>query len=544
MVKSQRTLFFNGKILTMKPGEQAAGAMLIQGGKIEGTGQDESDFVGCYERKYDLKGMTVMPGFNDSHLHLTGIGEAMETVDLTGVEDIASFQKKIKTYIQEMRLNSDKWITGRGWNQNRFPDQKMPNRKIIDKVTRDYPVFLKRSCFHIGVVNSRALELAGIDKVTPDPPGGKIDRDPTTGKPTGILRENAMGLVESIIPEPGPQDFKRWIKNATIELSKTGLTSIQTDDFGNYTRFEKGYQAYKELHDAGELPVRINLQVRMGKINDFSRFISETGFKTGSGDEFLAIGPCKILSDGSMGGRTAALFEPYSDKPDTQGTLIYTPEELEDYVKLAAGAGFQLAIHGIGDRAISEIIRIYEKVYKTREEIAAARPRLIHGQLTNKKLIKKMKKLGMAVDIQPIFLNSDLHMAEARVGKERLEGSYAWKSMYEMGIPLGGSSDAPVETFKPLAGIYAAVTRKDLTGYPESGWRSREAMTVEQALDIYTRGSAYNSFSEGIKGELTAGKLADFIILSDDPTTVKPDQIKQIEVLATFVGGKEVYSKL
>lgn len=559
IIKKKRTLFHNANILTLDPSFSVGKKMLVEGDKVVGIGND-SDFNVDYDCKVDLEGRTVIPGFNDSHLHLAAIGEAIETVDLTDVTSIKGLQKKLESYLKKRKLAPGTWIKGRGWDQDRFLKKKFPDRKVIDAVVTEYPVLLKRNCLHIAVANSKALEIAGITKSTEAPPGGEIDRD-KGGVPTGVLRDNAMALVEREIPEPEEGNYLRWIKKGSKELVKVGITSVQTDDFGNLNRFRNGYRAYQKLKANDKLPLRVNLQVRMGKLTDFKTFVEDTGLKTGSGDKWLRIGPCKILADGSMGARTAALNSPYCDCPETEGILIYESEELQEFARFANNAGFQLAIHAIGDRAIEEIIDIYQGILsendnrktgdageKSEDETSRMkkvggklRPRIIHAQLTNNNLLARAEKLGIAFDIQPIFLNSDLHVAEDRVGPERLEGAYAWKTMYQRGIPLGGSSDGPVDSYKPLDGVYSAVTRKDLKGYPEGGWLSDEALGVREALKIYTLGSAFNSFEENIKGTLTTGKLADFVVLSNDPTSVYPDDINNIEVIATYVGGKKVY---
>ena len=514
-----------------------ASSMVVSGNKVVAISENNKP-VGEFAEEIDLEGKTVVPGFNDSHMHLLGVGESMETINLNSCKSRKDVVETIEEYIDKNNPEPGSWLEGRGWDQNRFNDKTMPGRELLDRVKGDYPIYLKRVCGHISTANSMALKKAGIKENTSAPSGGNIDIN-KEGQPTGILRENAMKLVEQHIPQPDIADFKRWILSAGRELVKNGITSVQTDDFGSKDRFEKIYPLYKDLADKEELPLRINLQTRIEELSEFKEVVENEGIKTGDGNSWLKVGPCKILADGSLGGRTAALCEPYSDQEETKGTLIYTPEELRKFIKYADSAGFQLAIHGIGDRVIELIVDLYREELE-KKRIKNTRPRIIHAQITNQELIDQMAELGIGADIQPIFINSDLHIAEDRLG-ERVEGTYAWNTMWDKGINLAGGSDAPVETYSPLKGIYSAVTRKDLNGYPEKGWRSEEGLSIDQALSIYTKDSAYHTFEEDVKGRLAEGMLADFVVLDQDITAIDSENIKDLEIAATYIGGKKVY---
>ncbi|MCG8514191.1 MAG: amidohydrolase [Halanaerobiales bacterium] len=543
-----RTLFFNANIYPLFKRQSKATAMVVEDGVIKALGRP-ADFTGINEQ-IDLDGNTVIPGFNDSHLHLLSIGEAMENLDLTGSDSPDHLRTSLQDLIEGQKIKPGEWIKGRGWDQNFYPGRTLPDKRLLDSVSPANPVILQRACCHLAVVNSLALKLAGISKNTPDPPGGVIDRYPGGNEPTGILRENAINLVANSIAEPKPAYYKERIAQAAGELSRHGVTSVQTDDFGSQARFKVIYQVYQELKNEGRLPLRVNLKVRMGNQAEFEELVTATGIKTGTGDQFLEIGPCKILADGSMGGRTAALSAPYHDQADSCGVLIYPPDELQAYISCAARHGFQLAVHGIGDRAISIILDCYQTILgeeagrsrlSLKEAALKLRPRIVHGQLTNPDLIRRIAELGICLDIQPIFLNSDLHIAEERLGPERIKGAYAWKTMLAQGIHLAGGSDGPVDSFIPLEGVYSAVCRRDLQGYPSGGWQREEALDIDQAIELFTRAPAYHSFAEKEKGTLQPGQLADFIVLAENPFQVEPERLKQIKVLASYVGGERVY---
>ncbi|WP_069649279.1 amidohydrolase [Caloranaerobacter ferrireducens] len=540
-----KLFFFNGKILTMEDDYKEVESVVIEDNKINfcGSYKEGKKLINKDTKCIDLKGRTLLPGFNDSHMHLISYGLSKYKVDLSNADSISYMQRALKEFVNNEKVKVFKeWVLGQGWNQENFIEGRLPNKDDIDKVIDDRPVFLSRACYHICVVNSMALKLAGITKETKDPEGGKIDRDPITGEPTGILRENAVYLVYNLIPfTEDIGEIKEIIQSAINDANKVGITSIQTDDFSHLKSYKKILDAYQELKNEEKLNARINFQMLLDTKDKLIDFL-KLNKKTCDGDEFVRFGPLKLLADGSLGSRTAALEEPYSDDIKAKGVLIYTTKEIEEILTLAHVNGLQLAVHTIGDRAMRQVLEVYSKLNEMHYR-QDARFRLIHCQIASKDIIRKFKKLNVIADIQPVFIKTDMQIAEKRVGKERLRYSYAWKTMYNEGVFLAGGSDAPVESFNPLYGIYCAVTRKDLNGNPEDGWCPDEKLDLYTALKLFTINPAYCTFEENIKGSIKVGKLADLVVLSEDITKIPLDKIKDVKVDMTVLNGKVIFSR-
>jgi len=527
-------VFHNGRIDTQDRAMEDATAFAVKEDKFLGVGsyKDMKKYISPDTELIDLQQKRVVPGFNDSHMHYLGYCMERAKADLRGTKSISQLQQRLREH-----TSSSPWILGSGWNDTYFEEMRIPNRYDLDQVYPDRPVFLSRICYHICVVNSKALELAGIGPDTKDPEGGKIDRDPITNQPTGILRENAVYLVFNMIPKPsGKEEIKELLMSGVEDALVAGLTSIQSDDFEYCHDYHALIDAYRELSLEGKLPIRFNLQVR-AKSKEAIRRYSDDHLFTGQGDNNIKIGPIKIMADGSLGSRTAAMEQPYNDKPDTRGILIHEPQELRAMAKQCKNSNFQMAVHAIGDRAMNVVLDAFE------DEEIDNRPRIIHCQITNNDILRRFEKLRVIADIQPAFVSSDYGIVEKRVGREYAKGTYAWKTMLESGIRVSGSSDCPIENFNPIHGIYGAVTRKDLEGSPEGGWLKEQCLEVREAISIYTKGSAYACFEENIKGTITVGKLADFLILSDDIYGVDKDHLMDVQVDETYIGGKRVYSR-
>lgn len=537
-------ILFNGIIKTMDESQPTVQAIAIKDGKFTkvGTNDDILALKTIDTKVIDLEERLVVPGFNDSHMHLLSFGHSLQMVDLNGSKSIEELIERTRSFISEKNIESDLWIRGRGWNQDYFNINRFPNRYDLDNISTDNPICLTRACGHVSVVNSKALELAGIDKNTSQVEGGHFDLD-DNGEPLGIFRENAMELIYDTIPQPDIDDIKNMILAAANYALSQGVTSVQSDDFEALPgkNFHNVIRAYMELKDSGKLPIRVYEQCLLPHIDRLNRFLS-LGYNTGYGDEFFKIGPLKLLGDGSLGARTAYMCKPYADDPSTCGIPVFTQEELDNLVLTAHNAGMQIAIHCIGDRIMYMAFESIEKALNNSQR-SNHRHGIIHCQITDEKLLDKYRDLDAIAHIQPIFLNYDLHIVEDRIGKKRAKTTYNWKGMLDKNIHVACGSDCPVEPLDVLPGIYAAVTRRDLNGYPKEGWLPEQKLSVEEALYGFTQGAAYASFEENIKGSITPGKLADMVVLSENIYEIDPDKIKDVAVHMTFVGGKLLYNR-
>ncbi len=512
----------DANVLTMSPSEPHAEAIAVKDEKIVavGTNKQIQPWIGKQTRVINLNGKTVVPGFIDTHVHMRGFGRYLTKIDLRGVNSIREMQQLLREQVQ--KTPEGKWILGRGWDQERFKEKRYSTRWDLDEVAPNNPVILTRVCGHICVVNSKALELAGITRDTTAPSGGQIDEDPETGEPTGILRENAMDLVWNIVPEPSKEELTEMCALACQRAVEAGLTSVHW-----LVHSPAEIRVLQELRKEGKLPIRVYLVVPV----EFMDCLINAGLVTGFGDHMIKIGGIKILADGSLGARTAALKQPYDDEPSTKGMMLYSQRSLNKLVLKAHQVGFQLAIHAIGDRTIDVILKAYEKALQESPN-EDRRHRVEHVSVLSENLIQRIKKLGVIASVQPHFVVSDFWV-EKRLGKARARWTYPFKTLIQKGVFVAGGSDCPVEPISPLLGIYAAVNREI---FPQ------ERITVEEALRIYTINAAYASFEEKIKGSIEAGKLADLVVLSDDLRKIEPSKIKDVKVEMTIVGGKIVYT--
>lgn len=531
------SIFINGNIITLD-NNKIAQAFKVKADKFEavGTSEEVLTFKEQDEEIIDLEGKTVVPGFNDSHMHFLNYAVFKSRVNLSNITSIDEMIETTRNYIKENNIKKDEWIISRGWNHNHFTDGRLPNRYDLDKISTDNPIFFSRVCGHIGVANSKALEVSGITNNIDNPDGGVIDKENSI--PTGILRENAMNFVFNKIPAMTKEDIKKVLKSAFTDALKCGLTTVHSEDLGTAGDLKTLIEAYKELDKENSLPLRFVLQLNLMNKKALEEAKS-LGLKSGEVNHMLKIGVMKLYQDGSLGGRTAAMEESYSDV-ESHGVTIYDQKELDELVLGSQEAGFQIAIHAIGDRAMHMILNSYEKLQAAYPD-TDLRPIIIHCQFTNKKLLERFKAFKVIPNVQPSFVMTDWPIVEKAVGKERAEESYNWKEMLDLGLKVCFSSDAPIESFNPLYGVYAAVTRKNLKGDPKQGWYSNQNLTIEEALKCFTLGSAYMNFEESLKGSIEKGKLADFAVLSENILEVDKDLIKNIKVLNTYVGGKKSY---
>jgi len=512
-------------------------ALAIDGNRIIaiGTTQEIKKFVGPQTVVKKLEGKTVLPGFEDSHIHFLDFGLSLTQVNLGDVKSLTEFLGRVEKAASTTPRG--KWILGGGWDQNKMAELRYPTRWDLDKVSPNNPVFLSRTCGHACVVNSYALKEAGITKDTPNPPRGAIDREERTGEPTGILREaSAIKMIENVIPPPTFEDRRRAIKAAMHEAFRTGVTSVLEPGTDR-----EMIDTYTEMARAGELDIRVNMLVRAQLLKDLEerRFDSQLFAR----DHRLQILGLKILQDGSLGASTAALKRPYSDVSGSRGIIMYRQRDLNKLVERAHAAGFPVAIHAIGDRACEMALNAIETAQK-RLPGERYRDRIDHCQVLNPTLIRRLAQLKLIASIQLSFATSDMYWAEKRLGRKRIEWSYAWRKLVDSGITCAGGTDCPVEVIDPLIGIQRIATRQEINGYPPGGWRPQERLTVEEALRLVTVNAAYATSEEGVKGSIEPGKLADLVVLSDNPLRAPISSIKDIKVLMTVVDGKIVYQRI
>jgi predicted amidohydrolase YtcJ len=547
------TIYFNGNILTgvglTSPQPQRASAIAIARGVIiavADTASVEAQFKGPSTQLIDLGGAFVMPGFNDAHAHLGSAGQIKLSVDLTGCASLADMQSRI----QKASANAapGAWLSGGGWDHTLWPSKTLPTKADIDSVSGNHPAFFVRVDGHIAVANSAALAAAGITRTTPDPQGGKIDRD-ANGDATGIIRETAQGLIDSKIPPPTPDLRLKGDLLALEDAVSHGVTSVQ--DNSDWEDF----LVYEQLEKDGKLPARISEWLPFAApVSDLKRMRDQHP----STDRMLHTTMLKGFMDGSLGSRTAALNAPYSDDPGNSGIPRYQQDKLNAMAVERAEAGFQLGFHAIGDRAVEMALDAFATSLDARRKMMvsilpnlekqtgahitvtdAPRYRIEHSQVVDAPDFARYKKLGVIASMQPNHLLTDMNWAEQRLGPERAKYSYAWKSFLDAGVPLAFGTDYPVEPITPFRGIYAAVTRMNELGtqtyFPE------EKITIWQALYAYTQGSAYAEFTEKWKGQLAPGYVADLVVLDRDLTAIPPPAILKTQVLRTVVNGKTVY---
>lgn len=522
-------LFFNGRILTMDLKRPTADYVATDGKLICRVGE----YGLPAGEGIDLKGKTLMPAFFDTHLHLLGYGSELTAVNLRGSASIAELVQRVKNRVEREPKGS--WIFGRGWDENCYAGV-LPSRADLDKVAPLHPVLLFRVCGHLLVCNSRALEELGIDETTSDLEGGAIDRD-AAGRLTGIFRENAMALVTNVLPHRSDEDLEHALTLAGESVLSQGITTVHTDDLAGVEDIKGRFELYHRLYLAGKLP-KVHLHIHSEQLEAAQAL----GWKTGTKLDGITVGGVKIFADGSLGARTAAMIDDYSDCPGEKGILIYGDEDLYKMVKAAHTADFTVALHAIGDASAEQVMRIIGRV-QDEDPKPHLRHRMIHAQILSPAIVDAMARYRVIGEIQPIFINTDLHWAERRVG-ERIRSSYNWQTLWRRGIRLTGSSDCPVEPVNPLYGIYSAVTRKDLAGRPTGGWYPEEALSLEQALELYTICGAYTGREEAEAGSISAGKNADLIVLDRPIDSIPAEEIKDLKVLLTVMDGKVVYGNL
>jgi predicted amidohydrolase YtcJ len=531
-------VFKNGNVYTANDKSSKAQAIAVKEDRIVfvGTNADAQKFIGSNTRIVDLKGNTVLPGFTDSHQHLSGVGQREMTLNLEGTTSLADFIAKVKARVDQAKPGE--WITGRGWIETHWQPPVFPTRWDLDKVSPNNPVILGRADGHGAVANSAALKLAGVDKSTANPFGGEISKDKESGEPNGMLLDAAQGLVRRRVPPTSAEDAERAVVLGVKRNIELGWTQIQ-DAGGTYADVD----IFKKLYASGTIKLRIYKAV-YGPGPGATRLLNE-GATIGAYGNRFNLRSIKVVSDGALGSRGAALLAPYSDAPDSSGFLTVKAEELRPMLVDALRKGIQVETHAIGDRANRFILDEYEAAFKavpaTGRKIAEPRWRVEHAQIVNPTDIPRFAKLGVIPSMQPSHAIGDLFFAPSRLGIERLAGAYAWESFVKSGVVVPGGSDAPVERGEPMIEFYAAVARKDQKGFSGEGWHPEEAVTREQALKMFTIWPAYAAFEEKLRGTIEVGKLADLTILSADIMKIPEPEILKTRCVMTVINGEIVY---
>ena len=525
-------VFFNGRIHTLDAAHPLVEALSVSGGRIVETGRSSELLAHLSPgvRRIDLGGRTIIPALTDAHAHLLGYAEESAWLDLAGTASLEDILGMISAKLPDTRGGD--WILGRGWDQNDWPIARYPDKAVLDRIAPANPVYLVRVCGHAAFVNSVALGIAGITRGTADPPGGRILKD-AEGEPTGILLDNAVELVSGHIPPSAPEEKRKLLVAAVHRCLAFGLVGVHEMGIS-----AKDVSLYRELSAAGELPFRVTAYLSAD--DPANEPFLESGPPPGHADDLFRIVGAKFYADGSLGARSAALLEDYSDEAHNRGILMKSPEELYDQILPWYEKGFQCAVHAIGDAAVREVLDVYARL-ESEHPASDRRNRIEHAQVVSAPDLRRFAALGVIPSMQFTHCTSDMPWAEARLGPKRIKGAYAWRSLISAGSRIPGGSDFPVESPNPFLGIYAAVTRQDAAGKPEGGWRPSERLTVEEAVSAFTVDAAYAARAEAVAGSLSAGLVADFLVISGDIFSMKPRGIPAVRVLATVLAGQIVY---
>ncbi len=527
-----------GKIWTLDKERPEAEALAAWQGRIIAVGSDADmkQYIGPGTRVIDLQGRRVLPGFHDSHLHLLSGGQRLSQVDLREAKDEADFGRRLREF--DRKLPPERWLLG-DWDHDRTFAGQLPTAEILDRYVPERPAFLVRYDGHMALANSRALKLAGISAKTPDPSGGVIYRKPNSQEPTGLLRDNAMGLVRVVIPRSSEAEIESAVLAALAELRRHGVTSVQDMNGSDSPVRRALLRLFQRLARSGQLTVRVRLYWPLGAHGDLAKIGVEVGF----GDDWVQLGSLKDFIDGSLGSSTAKMFEPFLNEPGSTGLFLRPRSKLRDDIAAADKAGLGVAVHAIGDRGNAELLDIFA-------DVAAAngprdrRFRIEHAQHLRAEDLPRFAALGVIASMQPYHAIDDGRWAEGRIGPKRCATSYAFRSLLDAGAKLAFGSDWPVAPISPLLGIDAAVNRRTLDGKHSEGWYPAQRITVAEAIDAYTRTAAYAAGREKDVGTLEVGKLADLVVLSRDILApAERDHIAQTEVLLTMVGGRVMYQK-
>jgi len=529
-------IYHDGVVYTVDDAFKVAEAFSVQDGRIHrvGSSTDILDLAGPNTKVVDLNGRTVVPGLIDSHGHLTGLGQSLQILDFVGT---TSFEEIVVLVSDAVSTATEgEWIAGRGWDQNDWPITRMPSHEALSVCSPDNPVVLRRIGGHASLVNAAALAIAGIDGDTPDPPGGKIMRD-ATGEATGVLIDTAQGLVGRHVPPPTDTQTRETVRLAIQRCLSLGLTGVHDAGIG-----QKIVRLYQSMIDDDEFDLRVYAMIS-GRSTQGLRTAFDHGPIMNYGDGRLTVRCIKVVGDGALGSRGAALIESYSDDPGNTGLLIVDEDRMTELTEAALRNGFQVATHAIGDRANHVTLNAFEAARKAVPDAIDPRLRIEHAQIIALDDLPRFATLGIIPSMQTTHATSDLPWAPKRIGDDRIRGAYAWRKLMDTGARIANGSDFPVERANPMFGIYAAITRQDHDGMPKDAWQPEERMTREEALRSFTINAAYAAFEEDVKGSIEQGKFADFIVLSRDIMKVPPSEILTTRVEMTALSGDVVFER-
>ncbi len=528
-------VLINGKVWTVNDKQPEVEAVAILGNRIAAVGSTEEirKWIGGNTKVIDLQGKRVTPGFNDSHVHFLDGGMGLASVQLRDARTPEEFRDRIRDFAA--KLPKGRWILNGNWDHENWTPPALPTRQLIDAVTPDNPVFINRLDGHMCLANSLALKLAGVTRETPDPPGGTIVRD-AGGEPTGVLKDAAMNYIYKVIPSPSEDVMAEAIRAALAYAAENGVTSVQ-----DMSASPEVFAVYQKLLASGELTVRV---YGFQPLPQWER-LARVGVRAWFGNDKLKIGGLKGFADGSLGSTTALFFEPYLDQPNTSGLPsdeMFPESKMLDNILGADKAGLQIAVHAIGDKANKTILDMFAEVVK-RNGARDRRLRIEHAQHLRPEEIKRFGAERVIASMQPYHAIDDGRWAENRIGPNRAKGTYAFRSLLDAGATLAFGSDWFVAPMEPLAGIYAAVTRRTLDGKRPQGWVPEQKISVAEAVRAYTMGSAYASGDEKTKGSIEVGKLADLVALSADIFKIDPVEIEKTKVVMTIFDGKVIYER-
>ncbi len=527
------TILYNGNVHTMDARRQRAQAIAIRQGRIVTAGMDDQlrPHIRPGVEAINLEGRTVIPGLCDAHLHFVSAALSMQRVNHN---DLPSLEEALRRVAERVpKTPKGQWILARGWDQTEWVEQRYPTRFDLDRVASDHPVACWRTDGHLLWVNSLALQMAGVTKDTPDPIGGKLDRD-ETGEPTGVLREEAQDFVTRIIPGVSRDDIVRAMQEGIAYAHKHGISSVH--DMSGQNVFKDHLWAYQVLKERGALNLRVLAYIPAA---DTDHAVA-LGLRSGFGDEWVRIGGINLFADGTLGSQTALMLAPFEGSDSNTGIAVTPLPELHATISKALDNGLAVAIHAIGDRANREMLDIFEELRPTDRQL---RCRIEHCQTLDSADIPRFAKLGVVASMQPCHQPADMANADKFWGKERAAHTYAFRSLLDSGALLAFGSDAPVEPMDMLPNIHAAVTRTKKDSTPPGGWNPQEKLSVGEAVYGFTMGAAYASGEENIKGSISPRKLADLAVLHEDIFTIDPNRIHEVKVDMTMVGGKVVYER-